>query len=271
MSCKIGILGCGWLGKALADYLIKKEVKVCGSTTTSAKLGELEKLGVSAYRVQVTPVEMLGDVESFFSQLETLVISIPPQLRQQCRSEFLASICVLAEEISKYPSIKKVVYVSSTSVFSNQESIPIYHEDYKFSSIEIDQNPVLKSEFILRAELPFVKIIRFGGLIGDDRHPIYFLAGKSNIKSPEAPINLIQQSDCVSLIDALLVNFNQLEQVYFHGVSTQHPNRRSYYRNKAKELQLEVPSFDEDSVSTGKLISSQLTAQLLNKHQFQAL
>ncbi|QSS96218.1 short-chain dehydrogenase [Psychroflexus sp. ALD_RP9] len=271
MNNKLGILGCGWLGKALAKHFIGKGVQVNASATTSTKLEELKKLGASAYCVKVTPLEILGDVESFFSPIEALVISIPPQLRKQSSADFLDSVRVLAREISKYSNIKKVLYISSTSVFIDHVSIPVYHEDYKFSSIEIDQNPVLKSEFILRAELPTVKILRFGGLIGNDRHPIHFLAGKSNIKSPEAPVNLIQQSDCVSLIDALLDKFHQLTQICFHGVSTQHPKRRYYYLKKAKELQLEPPNFDEDSVSSGKLISSQLTIKTLKKRCFKAL
>jgi nucleoside-diphosphate-sugar epimerase len=43
-------------------------------------------------------------------------------------------------------------------------------------------------------------ILRFGGLIGEDRNPIRFLAGRENLENPDAPINLIHQTDCIGII-----------------------------------------------------------------------
>jgi len=41
---KIGIIGCGWLGLALAKKFVEKGYSVHGSTTTKSKIEVLNKL-----------------------------------------------------------------------------------------------------------------------------------------------------------------------------------------------------------------------------------
>jgi hypothetical protein len=43
-------------------------------------------------------------------------------------------------------------------------------------------------------------VLRFGGLIGEDRNPFKFIAGRENMDNPDAPINLIHQADCIGII-----------------------------------------------------------------------
>ena len=43
---KIGILGCGWFGFALAKALLAKDYLVKGTTTSEDKLATLKKAGI---------------------------------------------------------------------------------------------------------------------------------------------------------------------------------------------------------------------------------
>ena len=102
-------------------------------------------------------------------------------------------------------------------------------------------------------------ILRFGGLIGEDRHPIKFLAGRKNIENPNAPINLIHQEDCIGIILEILrqtqndkLNGNET----FNAVTPFHPSRKEYYTQKAIDLNLALPEFNSESLTFGKTISS---------------
>ena len=109
-------------------------------------------------------------------------------------------------------------------------------------------------------------ILRFGGLIGEDRHPIKFLAGKTNVENPDAPINLIHQEDCIGIIVEMLNRVQhdrEIGNVVFNAVTPQHPARKEYYTQKAIENNLSLPIFDDSKKSVGKLISSKKVEEVL--------
>ena len=49
-------------------------------------------------------------------------------------------------------------------------------------------------------------IIRFGGLICLDRHPVTMLSGRENLTGGNAPVNLIHLNDCINLIYMVIKN-----------------------------------------------------------------
>jgi nucleoside-diphosphate-sugar epimerase len=104
-------------------------------------------------------------------------------------------------------------------------------------------------------------VIRFGGLIGDNRHPIRFLTGRQNLENPDAPINLIHQTDCIGIIEKIIEQdcFGET----FNAVTPFHPSRKYYYTQKATEFNLPLPEFDESNPSVGKTILSDKIAAVL--------
>jgi NAD dependent epimerase/dehydratase family enzyme len=99
-------------------------------------------------------------------------------------------------------------------------------------------------------------------LIGDDRHPIRFLAGRKELENPYAPINLIHLNDCIGIIEAIINN--DLFGETFNAVAPYHPLRVDYYTNKAVELQLPVPEFNSRNVTVGKTILSIKVEKILS-------
>jgi len=113
----------------------------------------------------------------------------------------------------------------------------------------------LQTEQLLQSNLNFkTTVLRFGGLIGEDRHPVRFLAGRKNLDNPNAPINLIHQKDCIGIIQKIieLDCWNET----FNAVTPYHPSRKEYYTQKAKERNLDLPEFNNDKFSIGKTIAS---------------
>ena len=260
---QISILGCGWLGLPLAKSLIEKGFSINGSTTSLEKIALLEKAGISPFQINLFEDKIEGNIDLFLSNSDVLIIDIPPKLRGDSKENFLAKIQNIIPFIEK-SSVEKVIFVSSTSVYSDDNSI-ITKETNPNPDTESGKQ-LLKVEELLQSNSNFqTTIVRFGGLIGDDRHPIKFLAGRKNIENPNGPINLIHQIDCIGIIEEILKQVqNDNRNEAFNAVAPFHPTRKEYYTQKAIELNLALPEFDESRTSIGKTILSDKVETVLN-------
>lgn len=247
---KISILGCGWLGFPLAKALTNSGFKTKGSTTTASKLIVLENAGIQAFRISISDDGITGNLSDFLNS-DVLIVDIPPKLSRPENENFVAKIQHLITEIEK-STLKKVLFISSTSVYADDNSVV---SEEKIPNPETENGRQLyKSEQLLQANKNFeTTILRFGGLIGEDRHPIKFLAGKQNIENPDGPVNLIHRDDCISII--LKIIKNDIWNETFNAVAPFHPTRKQYYSEKARALSLPEPSF-ENGNSIGKTINS---------------
>ena len=254
---QISILGCGWLGLPLAKSLLENEFSVNGSTTSLEKISVLERNGIQPFQIELSETEIKGEIDSFLATSKILIIDIPPKLRSASSESFVKKIQNLIPFIEK-SKIEKVVFISSTSVYADNNSVVT--EATKPNPNTESGKQLAQAENLLQGNPNFkTTVIRFGGLIGEDRHPIHFLAGRKNIENPEAPINLIHQIDCIGIIEKILrqaQNDNWDWNDTFNAVAPYHPTRKAYYTQKAMELHLPLPEFDQTKRSVGKTILS---------------
>lgn len=266
---RIAIVGCGWLGVPLAKSLLQKGFWVKGSTTTLEKLPVLEKAGIEAYPIVLTEKEIRGDVEAFLSNCEIVIIDIPPKLRGNATENFVSKIKQLLPYIER-SSIEKVVLVSSTSVYADGTSTALLVTESTTPQPDTESGKqLLETEKLLQNNLNFkTTVVRFGGLIGEDRHPIRFLAGRENLENPEGPINLIHQVDCIGIITEIVMKncFGEL----FNAVAPFHPKRKEYYTRKALEWNLPLPHFQSNTKTVGKIITSEKVQKVLD-YSFQKI
>ena len=256
---QISILGCGWLGLPLAKQLIENGYLVKGSTTSVDKLQSLKSTSIIPYKIELSSEEIEGPIDAFLDKSEILIIDIPPKLRGIEKNNFIAKIELLIPEIEK-SSVSKVVFVSSTSVYADSNEI-VAEDSIALPETESGRQ-LLASESLLKNSISFkTTVVRFGGLIGQSRHPIHFLAGRKNIESPAAPINLIHLEDCIGIITGIIEQDCWCET--FNAVTPFHPSRKDYYTKKAVEMNLDLPEFSTDSIINGKTISSDKIQQVL--------
>ena len=268
MNNKISILGCGWLGLPLAKSLLLEGYEIKGSTTSESKLEVMKNAGISAFQIQLEEHQIIGTIEDFLKEIDVLIIDIPPGLRRVILSSeemtFVNKIKNLIPFIEK-SGIQKVVFVSSTSVYGDGFPICEITEKNKPNPDTESGKQLAIVEALLQSNLHFkTTVIRFGGLLGEDRHPIKFLAGRTNLEHPDAPVNLIHQEDCIGIIEAILKQVQQYNWgETFNAVAPQHPTRKAYYQKKALEFGLDLPQFNKE-ISVGKLINSNKIVQELN-------
>jgi len=260
MPQNVSILGCGWLGFPLAVSLIKKGYKVKGTTTSSAKLSTLSQVGILPFFISISEEKVTGDMTLFLQDSSILIINIPPKMRENAANKFSKKISMLIPYIEK-SSVTKVIFVSSTSVYGS--SLEVITEDTLPNPVTETGKELVISENLLRKNSSFkTTILRFGGLIGEDRHPVIYLAGRTNLKDAQAPVNLIHREDCVGIIEEIIQK--NIWELIFNGIHPQHPSREEYYTIKAKEIGLPLPEFDGEVASKGKLINSKNLERVLN-------
>lgn len=256
---QISVLGCGWLGLPLAEKLIAEGFSVKGSTTSLEKMPVLATIGIHPFLISATEKEVLGNMADFLDSSEIVIIDIPPKLRGIKPEDFVSKISSLLPYIEK-SGIRKVLFVSSISVYAEDNSTVT--EDTIPKPETESGRQLLDAEKIMLENFNFkTTVLRFGGLIGADRHPVKYLAGKENLENPDGPINMIHLEDCIGIILKVIEkdSFGEI----FNAVSPFHPKRSVFYTEKAKEMNLALPTFAFDRPSVGKWISGDKTAKVL--------
>lgn len=245
----------------LAKNLVEAGQVVKGSTTTLDKMARLREEGITPYQIKLFTDGVQGDLESFLSETEVLIIDIPPGLRKDPDADFVGKIGKLKGYLEK-SSVEKVIFISSTSVYEDREDFPVYTEEKEANVTAENSQQLIAAEEVLRSSDKFsTTIIRFGGLIGPGRHPINFLSQKKNNKNAVSPVNLIHLDDCVGIIKSVLEK--GLWDEVINAVYPEHPPKEIYYTRVAEEKNLTLPHFDLQHPSKGKVVESVKVQQLL--------
>ncbi|ETN93743.1 NAD(P)H-binding protein [Zhouia amylolytica] len=263
MNNKIAILGCGWLGLPLAKQFVKSGYLVHGSTTSEDKINLLKDSGITPFKIALHEDHIEGDMDAFLEGVETIIINVPPKLRRASAENYVLKIETLIKAIEK-TAVKKVLFVSSTSVYGNSKEV-ITEESRREPTTESGRQLVEVEDFLNEQSNFKTTIVRFSGLIGDERNPANFLSGKENLPNPEAPVNLVHQNDCIGILIKILEGEHW--NTSFNVAYPRHPSKETYYHQKAVEKNLEPPQFNHSGESSGKTIASDRVIEVLN-YQF---
>ena len=183
------------------------------------------------------------------------MINIPPRSRYDGGEKYLEQLKFLKDLLSS-SAIKKVVYVSSTGVYPEENKESIYTEN-DILNLENTGNPNLwKAEKYLQENLTQkLSIIRFGGLLGDDRIPGKYFSGKENVTG-HTGVNFIYRLDAAHLIAFVIEN--ELWGETFNGVAPKHPRRKEIYEKNARELGIAPPlSYALEKENDQRIISGE--------------
>jgi hypothetical protein len=206
-----GIIGKGWLATKLVERLSIANVNHWATTRNSFDF----------------------EIDDFPSAPCDLMFLNTPPLKNISPSKY----------VSKLPERDglRIIFISSTSVYGEingifTESSPTY---------PLTANATWLAELEAKLKTKFgsqLTVIRPGGLIGGDRHPIYSLSGKQLDTDGEEPINLIHRDDLVGIIVAAA---EQKNVALINAVTPYHPAKNLYYNTWAKRLHLPVIKFGE--------------------------
>lgn len=256
MTCSV--LGCGWLGLPLANFLVEKNYRVKGSTTREEKLAYLEEQGIEPYHIKLYPHQVMGDIASF-ADADVLILNFPPgRYKYEISVSFPATVAKLLEAIKDNPP-RHLLFVSSISVYGDSKG-PVTEESPTFPSRQSGVALVEVEELLKKSNIPMT-ILRMGGLVGYNRRPGRFLAGRKNLIHANAPVNLVHLDDCIHVIWEIIQQ-DRWGEVY-NVVADKHPSRKEFYTYAASKMGLPLPEFREDQIEGGKWVSNEKVKQNL--------
>lgn len=253
----VSILGCGWLGQALAQSLLTKGYAVAGSVRSQEKAGVLAKLGITPHVLTVENKGIIGDFDVFCKDADVLVVAFPPGIRRNPNADYAVRIVHILTAISSYPKCK-ILHLSSIGVFSASQG-------------EVDETTLPKPTSLVGNQLHAAEksnlssenrttVVRLGGLVGDGRHPAKQLSKKRDIPAPDALTNLVHQLDVVRFLTSAIEG--GFWGYTLHCVSPIHHTRKDFYTQECKDNYLTEPHFSNQESAQNKKVIDTKSASL---------
>jgi nucleoside-diphosphate-sugar epimerase len=215
----ITILGCGYVGSALADYWQDQGHFVTGTTTSREKVASLSNI---ASKVVLIKADDINAVHSLLEGQDTLVVSVAPTGSHQAdeatyEATYVNTAKNLVTALNQAPNVKQVIYLSSCSVYEDRqgewvdETAQLDQLDYKSQVIYAAEKIILQAANAHRK----VCILRLGGIYGPNRELVGMFGGLAGMTMPgkgDRFINWIHRDDIIGAID--FARSNELDGVY---------------------------------------------------------
>lgn len=251
---KISIVGLGWYGKPLAQILSEKH-NVSGTKSTREGVEKWDINSVSAHYLNLNAKPDYDDLKSIFD-VDTIVINIPPSASKSENSpSYLDQMKWMIEGAQKF-GVGHIIFISSTGVFGEHQHE--VDEDTRPEPTRGNGEVLLKAEnYLADTFAGRLTIIRPGGLVGGDRHPGKYLAGRTDVSGKNHLVNLVRREDLIALTEFIIEN--KTSRTCFHAVASSHPAKKEFYTKSAENMGLDKPEFNETDMSRGKLILGEKT------------
>ncbi len=212
---KIAIIGCGYVGKAIANLWHPLGHNLTVTTTTPTKVPELEPI---AARVMVTKTNNLDRLQEIVSDRDTIVLSVGFGKGNPYRETYLETaqnLVKVIQEATNKP--KQLIYTSSYSVLGDNQGEWV-DETVPPTPINENSEILCETEKVLLSagnEELKVCILRLAGIYGPGRELIKIFknwAGTTRPGKGERYSNWIHLDDIVGAIE--LVRSQQLQGIY---------------------------------------------------------
>ncbi|MDC0547406.1 SDR family oxidoreductase [Opitutales bacterium] len=268
MSQTITILGCGYLGSALAKQCISKGWTVSALTRNSAKAKDLRAMGVDKV------IEAQIEDENWHDQLDSsqdFVVNCVGAASSDAQG-YISSYIEGQDSVMKWlqqGSVKTFVFTSSTSVYPQSGKRFV---DETASCVGVSE----KGGLLLAAEqkcFPPVSsisrsfILRLSGLYGPGRHLLMnkVKQGEDIDGNEDRILNLIHRDDAANaVISCLQADKSNLGRIYNVSDGT-HATRGQIVAWLAESLNLSTPSFkgdDEEGTPNRKVSNNRILDDL---------
>jgi nucleoside-diphosphate-sugar epimerase len=215
----IAVLGCGYVGSALADYWEDRGHCITGTTTSRERVASLS---AAISKVVLMRGDNVMAVQSLLQGQNTLVVSVAPTGFQEAEEAayektYLTTAKNLAEVLKQSPHLTQVVYLSSCSVYGDRqgdwvdETSSVNPLDYKSQIIHESEKIILQAA----SEHQKVCVLRLGGIYGPGRELVSMFGGLAGMTIPgkgDRFINWVHRDDIIGAVD--FIRLNELRGTY---------------------------------------------------------
>ena len=255
------ILGCGYLGRRVAQAWLERGREVLALTRSAERAGELAASGIRPIVGDVTDSLDLSDC----SEIDTVLFAVgfDRTAGKAIRDVYVAGLRRTLDQLPTLP--RRFIYISSTGVFAQNEGQWV-DERCACEPVREGGQACLDAEQLLQQHAIGQRaiILRLAGIYGPDRLPKLqdIVAGKPLAVPANGYVNLIHVEDAVQIV---LAAEDQLTPPELLLVSDGHPvSRGDFYRELARVTNSPEPRFEDplaataERASTSKRIDSRL-------------
>lgn len=164
MSTAALIIGCGYIGSALAQAWTAQGILVTATTTTPERLLELEKI---AYKAVLLDVKNEDQLTELLQRHDWIVVTVAAKDSKSYPETYLYTAQALVKAMEQAPNVSSVIYTSSTSVYGEHNGDWV-DEETPLTPISPQAEILAQTEEVL-ATLPNACILRLGEIIGPGR------------------------------------------------------------------------------------------------------
>lgn len=208
------IIGCGYVGRAVAKLWREKGYFVTATTTTPEKVEFLKNF---AQKVLLFKGNDLNTLQSLLEGQEVVLFSVGAKSADAYASTYLETAKTLVQALSNHPSIQQVIYTGSYAVYGNHQGQVVTEESQLLPANPNGEILVETEQVLLSAseENRRIAILRLGGIYGIGRELIKIFgrsAGSTRPGTGQETTNWIHLDDIIGAID--FVAQQQLSGIY---------------------------------------------------------
>ena len=230
----IAIIGCGYVGTAVASYWHPNQNHlITVTTTTQERVAKLEEV---ASQVVIMKGSDAKAVRSLLQNQDVVLISVAPISDRQVDGEtyaetYLPTARNVVAALRDAPSVQQLIYLSSCSVYGDRNGAWV-DESAPVAPVNLRGKVLCQAEEILleaNRDRLRVAILRLGGIYGPGRDLEWrcgLIAGKTFPGSGDNFINWIHLDDIVSAVE--FVRQNQCQGIYNLTDNTKLRSRQLY-------------------------------------------
>lgn len=211
----VAIIGCGYVGTALARYWHQElGFVVTATTTTPERVAALEAI---AQRVVVLNGDDFEGMRSLLQNQDTVILSVGAKSANGYKEAYLHTAQTLMSALKKAPTVRQLIYTGSYAVYGDKGGAWV-DEDSAVAPTNENGEILAQTEQVLLSESSDdlkVCILRLGGIYGPGRELVKIfgrVAGKTRPGDGSDATNWIHLDDIVGAIE--FARKNQLQGIY---------------------------------------------------------
>jgi len=199
---KAAILGCGYVGTAVARRWQSHGVEVTATTTSPERVKDLQQIAAA---VQVVNGANADGIAKLLKTQDILLICVGAGRQASYEETYLNTAKTVVGALDQSPDLKQIIFTSTYSVYGNYEGAWVREDDPAKPATDNGRIMVETEQTLLSAATPERKvcIFRLGGIYGPGRElgKIYSrAAGSTRPGSGHEASNWVHLDDIVGAI-----------------------------------------------------------------------
>jgi nucleoside-diphosphate-sugar epimerase len=252
---RVAILGCGYVGMALAKAFLKEGYSVIALTRNLDRIQELSEIGAQTVSARLDSQDWLEQIDP---NIEIVIdcVSAAESTDDGYQASYYNGLQSILEWRNKGARAGLFLYTSSTSVYPqtqgewvNEESV-VYEGEFRKTQILLESEQLALTQGVDVFER--VGVLRLSGIYGPGRHYIIdqLIRGETVFGGGgDAWLNLIHLDDIVSAILAMLKHSEKVDGIYNLSDDTKY-TKKQIVEWTAEYLGKEKPEFDSSMGSS---------------------